>query len=337
MPDTETPDTGATEVNQAPEVIDATTPPPRGKTTDAQRIAAATAMLEAKQQKPKDATKEPAAAKEGEEPAAETEETPAEPHEQVTSAQWREFRKRSTKLEKREQTVVQRETRIAEQEKAIEEWKADKALLLSDPRAFWAKVAKVAGSSFTAEYSKFADAYMNEGKTDTRLDAALAKIEELTKEIAGGKEERQREQEAQRERQVVGNFLRVALGDEHKHTAFTYRQHGEQTVMQDATQVARALFSKLGRGPTDGEIARELDLQYAAYYKRTVDSLSGLSQPSQGATERVNGAEQPAKPVAPKAPKTLTNGGGAERAAPPLSSRKMTEKERIEAATKLLG
>ena len=339
MPDTEAaaPEAGApTSVTEATPAPEAKTGPARGKMTEGQRIAAAAAELSKIEKKPFDPAKDAPATETDAAPEGEVEETAAEekqPERKVTSAEWRTFLARKDKLEKREQAFAARESRVADVEKQLAAWEADKKLLREDPKAYWAKVAAEHGSDFSTEYSKFADAYLNEGKPDAKLDALQRHVEELKAKLTEKEETEKKSAEERQAREVFGAFLRVATSDEHKATSYTFRKYGEQTVLTDAAAMTRSLAQKHQRMPSDAEIARELDIQYQAYYKEIVDSQSGLSQPPTGDAGQVNGAVKSANTAAPKAPKTLTNGGAAERAAP---SRKMTERERIEAAIKLL-
>lgn len=312
---------------------------PTGKSTDAQRIAAAAEMmgkLEAKPFDPSLDAKKADAEKPAEtepEPSAKTEDAPRE----VTVAEWRQYKAQKKKLERREESIGAKEAEFASIQTKLTQFEAEKKLLRENPKAFWAKVASESGSDFTAEYSKMADAYLSEGAPDAKLDQALKKISELETRIAGEKEAEKAENDkraaASHQNKVVADFLRVALVDEHKSTAYTIRKYGTTTVIDDAFSVGKVLHRELGRNPTDGEIAKRLEQEYEKHYNDIVNSRSAAETPQPGDTERVNGAGQPAKPVAPKAPKTLTNGGSAERATP---ARKLTERERIEAATKLL-
>lgn len=329
MPDIEAP---------AP-VAEAPAAPPTAKQSDAARIAAAAEVMAKLEAKPFD----PALDGKGKEaPTEETaEEPPAEPAgdapRDVTVAEWRQYTSQKRKLERKEQAFQAREAHATELERKLVQFEAEKKLLRENPKAFWAKLASEHGSDFTAEYSKFADAYISEGAPGAKLDTALKRIEELEIRIAKEKEAEKADKEtrarAHWQQRIEEDFVRVATADEHKATGYTFKKYGKQTVIADALGVGSELAAKLGRAATDGEIARELDSRYQKYYKEIVDSHSSLSTPQPGDTERVNGAGSPAKPVAPKAPKTLTNGGSAERAAP---ARKLTERERIEAATKLL-
>lgn len=329
MPDVET---AVTPVVEVVDVTGAAPPAPKTKLSEGERLKAAAEELAKLEAKPFDPAKDkPAEGETPEEPAEPAAEAKDDQPREIKHAEWREYRKRKDKLEKHEQQFQQRAQALQQFEGELQKWDAEKKLLKSDPKAFWAKAAQEWGSDFTAEYSKFADSYIAEGQPDAKLDSAMKRIEELSSKLDEKQKTEEQNAKLANENKVIQEFVRVAIGDEFKSTAFTFRKYGEKAVVADGMAVAEHLMKTLGRAPRDTEIAAELDKQYQKHYREIVDSH--MSNPQPGDAERVNGAEQSAKPVAPKAPKTLTNGGSAERASP---GRKLTERERIEAAAKLL-
>jgi hypothetical protein len=268
----------------------------------------------------------------------------------ITVAEWRKYKALKGKLEKREETILARETEyklrdqaVAQANQRIAAFQQREKLLLQDPRAFWELLAKENGSDYVSEYEKFANAYIDTGKPESQAAAANKKIAELEQRWEQREQQAKQQQvEAQRS-QLARSFIAIAAGEAHTNTQFTLRNNGPQTIMDDAVAVCTALQAQLGRMPTDPEVAKELDARYGAYYDAIEAGRKPAAAPS-GAEQSANserpqgvaptaGHREAGNAVAPKAPTTLTNGGSAVRTA---SGAKLTEAQRIAAATALM-
>ena len=332
-------------------------PKPTAKQTEAQRISEAAKLLatagSAKQSgAPPTGDTSAADATPAETPDAEPKPPKPEDEEQprdVTVAEWRKYKSLKSRLEKREEVIAAREKEyqlrdqaVAQANQRIAQFQQRERLLVTDPKAFWELVAKENGLDWVKEYEKFANAYIDTGKPDAQLQAALKRAETLEQRLARKEQEDQQRQVEMQRNGLAQQFLSIAATAAHPNTHFTLRQHGQDTVMQDAVTVATDLAKQLRRPATDAEVAKELDVRYGAYYDaieagRKPAAAQGAGNlapgrsnesvaPQQGSVESVNA-------VAPKAPTTLTNGAAAVRTS---SGRKMTEKEMIDAAAALL-
>lgn len=332
-----TPEPSATET-PAP-----STPQTRTKTSDAQRVAAAAKLLEkagSAKESGAPPVDEPGEAEAPADPAAKAKggkdlPDPEEPHE-IANAEWKEYRNRVRKVVKKEQTLQAKEQEYASKDMRYQQWDQRisaflqrEQLLKQNPREYWALVAKESGSDFTKEYEKLANAYLEDGKPDSRLAAAEQRLQQVERERLQERAQLQHQNLEAQKQNALRQFFAVAATPDYPSTQLTLKRNGHETVVADALAVGQFLTTQFGRQATDAEIAKELDAQYEKHYKELVASHPRLTQPQPGVTERVNGAGQSATPVAPKAPTTLTNGGSAVRAAP---GRKLSESERIAAA-----
>lgn len=316
------------------------------KQTEHQRVKAAAEILEkAGSAKQSTAPEAPTDKPEGETPKPEDD----QPRD-ITVAEWRKYKTLKGRLEKREEQMAAKEQAYAARDQAvahanqrIQAFQQREKLLLENPRAFWELVAKERGTTFTQEYEKFANGYLDEGKPESQIATTQRELKDLREQLA------QRDQQSQQQRieaqraQLANAFLGVAATDSHPDTRYTLQKYGAQTVIDDAVNVGTELANKLRRPATDAEIAKELDARYAAYYdgiqagRKPAAAQGGAAQAGnpgrpQGVAPQ-QGTVEPANAVAPKAPTTLTNGGSATRVA---SGRKLTDAQKIAAAAALM-